>query len=99
MQRLPTVFRARIAQCDKSGKISPKSSTWETLGSKYTTTADKVDTFLVAKNYKFDYCGYTQKPTAQLIIDLRVTNNQIRKNQYNRYLRIDAIVLKPHEEE
>lgn len=99
MQRLPTVFRARIAQCDKSGKISSNPSTWETLGSKYTTTADKVDTFLVAKDYKFDYCGYTQKATAQLIIDTRVSNTQIRGGKYNRYLRIDAIVLKPHEEE
>lgn len=58
-----------------------------------------MDTFLVAKDYKFDYCGYTQKATAQLIIDTRVSNTQIRGGKYNRYLRIDAIVLKPHEEE
>ena len=48
---------------------------------------------------RFNYCGYTQKPTAQLIIDTNVKNTQIRKGEYNRYLHIDAIILKPHEEE
>ena len=99
MQRLPTVFRVRLAQCDKSGKISSNSRSWTTLGSKFTTTADQVDTFLVAKDFKFNYCGYNQKPTAQLIIDTNVRNSQIREGLYNRYLHIDAIILKPHEEE
>lgn len=98
LQRLPTVFRVRLAQSDKGGKISSIASSWTTLGTKFTTTADKVDTFLVAKDFKFNYCGYNQKPTAQLIIDTRVSNSQIRSGKYNRYLHIDAIILKPHEE-
>lgn len=99
MQRLPTIFRVRLAQCDKGGKIPSNASSLTILGSKFITTADQVDTFLVAKDFKFDYSGYTQKPTAQLIIDTRVSNSQIRSGKYNRYLHIDAIILKPHEEE
>ena len=99
LQRRPTRFRVRLAQAGKDGKFPSNSSQWKTLQSALETTKDKVDTFLVAKGFKFTYCGYGQEPSAQIIFDTRVSTSQERKGQYNRYLNIDYILLKPHEEE
>lgn len=108
LQRRPTRFRIRLAQPGKDGKFPSNYRQWTTFKHPkdkinntdyWITTKDQVDTFLVVKDFKFTYCGYGQTPTAQLIFDTFVTTAQERNGTYNRYLNIDYILLKPHEEE
>ena len=99
--RLPTKFRVRMAYNDVNGRQPSKESEWTVLQKELTTTADEVDCFKVAENVQIPYCsaGGEIAPQVKLILDTRVSNNDVKNGKFNRILRIDSIVFKPHEEE
>lgn len=64
-----------------------------------TTTAGVVDSVFVG-TYTFPTCSYSlSEAQVKIIIDSRVSSTQYNNKQYNRTLRLDCIVFKPHEEE
>lgn len=99
--RLPTKFRVRMVYNDENGKQPAKESNWTLLKQALQTTPDAVDTFLVAENVKVPYCswGNNMQPQVKIIFDTRVSNADVRNGVFNRILRIDCIVFKPHDEE
>ena len=99
--RLPTKFRVRMAYNDVNGRQPSKESEWTVLQKELITTADEVDCFKVAENVQIPYCsaGGDIAPQVKLILDTRVSNNDVKNGKFNRILRIDSIVFKPHEEE
>lgn len=63
------------------------------------TTAGVVDSVFIG-TYTFPTCSYKlNEAQVKLVIDSRVSNTQLNNKQYNRTLRLDCIVFKPHEEE
>lgn len=96
--RLPTRFRVRMSYSDENGTPIP-SRNWVTLQSTVQTTADAVDTFKVGSNVMVPFCSIgTTSPLVKIILDTRVSNAQVRSGQFNRILRLDCIVFKPHED-
>ena len=90
-----------MAYNDENGKQPAKESNWTLLKQALQTTPDAVDTFLVAENVKVPYCswGNNMQPQVKIIFDTRVSNADVRNGVFNRILRIDCIVFKPHDEE
>lgn len=61
--------------------------------------AGKVDSVYVG-TFTFPTCSYnTSEAQVKMIIDSRVSNTQVNNGTYNRILRLDCIVFKPHEDE
>lgn len=100
-ERLPTKFRVRMAYNDENGNQPAKESGWKLLQSSLQTTPDEVDTFKVAENVVIPYCSWGDNisPQVKIILDTRVSNNDVKNGLFNRILRLDCIVFKPHEEE
>ena len=62
----------------------------------YETTADVVDSVLVASNYVFPTCALDlEDPQVTLRVQSNVTSSL--SSRYTRTLRLDCIILKPHE--
>ena len=62
---------------------------------------DEVDYIKVAENFMFPVASYgleEDEPQVSLKVETYVTSTQQRNNQYTRTMRIDCIILKPHEE-
>ena len=62
---------------------------------------DEVDYIKVADNFKFPVASYgleEDEPQVSLKVETYVTSTQQKNNTYTRTMRIDCIVLKPHEE-
>ena len=88
-QRLPTKVRCTISSPGVKDFVSPQ----------FTTTADKIDYFLVAENYTFPNCTYglTNKELQSLMkIETRVSSGDYNNNRMTRTMRIDCILLVPH---
>ncbi|NPD91065.1 fasciclin domain-containing protein [Xylanibacter muris] len=100
-ERLPTKFRVRMSYNDENGKQPSKESGWTLLQSSLQTTADEVDTFKVAENVMIPYCSWGENisPQVKIILDTRVSNSDVRNGKFNRILRLDCIIFKPHDEE
>jgi hypothetical protein len=63
----------------------------------FITTPDVIDTVLVASNTTVPTCSYgLDEPTVTLKVQSTVTSTQTGK--YTRTMRLDCIILKPHEE-
>jgi uncharacterized surface protein with fasciclin (FAS1) repeats len=92
----PVKLRFTMGYHDASGKAQ-KLQTVSSADSDPT----KVDWMLVAENFKFPVCTYglnEAEPQATLTIDTRVSSREYSTAAYQRTLRVDCIVLKPHEE-
>lgn len=66
------------------------------------TEADSVQHVLVAENFKFPICSYGVSeaiPQATLRVETKVRSSELRQGLYQRTMRIDCIILKPHEED
>jgi hypothetical protein len=62
---------------------------------------DEVDYIKVAEDFKFPVASYgldEDEPQVSLKVETYVTSTQQKNNTYTRTMRIDSIVLKPHEE-
>ena len=62
---------------------------------------DEVDYIKVAEDFKFPVASYgldEDEPQVSLKVETYVTSTQQKNNTYTRTMRIDCIVLKPHEE-
>jgi len=98
-ERLPTKFRVRMSYNDENGDPI-NSRNWINLQTRLETTPDAVDTFLVASNIKVPFCSWGDNitPQVKIIVDTRVSNSEVRSGAYNRILRLDCIIFKPHED-
>ncbi len=80
--------------------VNGKAQTQQTVSS-VDSDPSKVDWVLVAENFKFPVCSYgvtEAEPQATLKVETRVTSRQYSSGDYQRTMRVDRIVLKPHEE-
>ena len=96
IQRLPTILRCTLGYHNQEGNEESKE-----LISSVTTQPDIVDAILLAKDFKFPVCTYglvEEKPQVWLKLETRVSSTQLRNNTHTRTMRIDCILLKPHEE-
>lgn len=110
-QRLPTTFRVYLRSQRQDGTLSESTSNWTLLDGKnnttsrsraiWTTTQDQVDTFKVANNVQIPYTTYGtgNSPKVELIFQTTPTNRNVREGVYNRILRIDQIIVVPHQED
>lgn len=61
---------------------------------------DEVATIHIAEDFKFDYCSFgVTTPLVTILIESRASNAEVRNGQYTRTMRIDNIVLRPHQED
>lgn len=110
-QRLPTKFVVYFRTSQKDGTVPQRDTQWTRLDGKdnnssqskstFTTTADAVDTFKVGNNIKIPYTTYglSSSPKTELIFYGRPTAREVSSGQFNRILRIDKIIVKPHEDD
>ena len=97
-QRLPTIVQCSIttpggSKTELINMADPKG------GKTFTTKVDSVDYIMLAKDFKFDVCtrGISDvNMQATLKVETRVSNSQLRTNSYTRTMRIDCILLVPH---
>ena len=102
-QRLPTKVRFTIYYTNQAGRERNESlknpyATDPKNNQDYITKPDVVDTVLVAEAYdKITTCGYgLTTPPAQLRVKTQITTKE--NSSYTRTMRIDCIILKPHED-
>ena len=96
IQCLPTLVRCTLSYHDQDGKTVQTE-----LCDRTSTKGDVVDALLLAEDFKFPTCTYGLQetdPQMTLMVETRVTSSQLRNNTYTRTMRIDCILLKPHEE-
>ena len=96
LQRKPTIVQCTI---DTPGGTSTKLSNPDGSGQNFTTTPDVVDYMLLAEDFKFDVCTVgveDENSQVTLKVETRVSNNQLRNNQYTRTMCIDCVLLVPH---
>lgn len=66
----------------------------------WTTTADKVNVFKIADNITVPYTTYGtgKAPKVELVFQTTPLNSEVnRRKTFNRILRIDEIIVVPHE--
>lgn len=104
VQRLPTRLKFTLYHHTQDGKIVRTGNTEGVplLNSIATVNhPDEVDYIKVAENYKFPVASYgleEDEPQVSLKVDTYVTSTQQKNGTYTRTMRIDCIILKPHEE-
>ena len=103
VQRLPTTMRCTLGYNNQAGRHQERQlvSSVSTNDGKLGYSPDAVNWIKLADNYKFEVSSYgleEENPQVTLKVETRVSNAQQRNNQYTRTMRIDCIVLKPHEE-
>ena len=97
-QRLPTIMQCTINVPGKKSEklVNPNDPEG---GQNFISTPDVVDYILLAEDYKFDYCTVdVEDETMQttLSVETKVSNAQLRNNNYTRTMRIDCILVVPH---
>ncbi|MBR6180284.1 MAG: fasciclin domain-containing protein [Prevotella sp.] len=95
IQRLPTLLRCTLKYHNEEGVEQAKQ-----LASRVETKGDEVDYLLLAENFKFPVASYglvEEEPQVTLMVETRVSSGQVNKT-HTRTMRIDCIILKPHEE-
>ena len=78
----------------------PSEMYYSQLASRVETKGDEVDYLLLAENFKFPVASYglvEEEPQVTLMVETRVSSGQVNKT-HTRTMRIDCIILKPHEE-
>lgn len=96
IQRLPTLVRFTLLYHNQKGEELSKGVV---LQSKQETRADVLDTILIGSNVVIPTCSYgVDEPQVTIEVENRVSTSQNNKT-YTRTMRLDAIILKPHEGE
>jgi hypothetical protein len=96
IQRLPTLARFTLLYHDQKGEELSKGVV---LQSKQETRADVLDTILIGSNVVIPTCSYgVDEPQVTIEVENRVGTSQNNKT-HTRTMRLDAIILKPHEGE
>jgi hypothetical protein len=104
IQRLPTRLKFTLYHHTQDGKtVKTGSSEGVPLvnNTAVVNNPDEVDYIKVAENFMFPVASYgleEDEPQVSLKVETYVTSTQQRNNQYTRTMRIDCIILKPHEE-
>ena len=96
IQKLPTLLRCTLSHHDIDGNVVE-----EEVCDRKETVADEVNALLLAENFKFPVASFglnEDEPQVTLKLETRVTSAQLRSNKYTRTMRIDCILLKPHED-
>ena len=102
-QRLPIALRCTLGYNNQQGRhletqlVSSVTTDDANLG----YNPDDVNWIKLASDYKFAVSSYglvEENPQVTLKVETRVSNSQLRDLRYTRTMRIDCIVLKPHEE-
>jgi hypothetical protein len=94
IQRLPTLARFTLLYHDQKGEELSKGVV---LQSKQETRADVLDTILIGSNVVIPTCSYgVDEPQVTIEVENRVGTSQNNKT-HTRTMRLDAIILKPHE--
>ena len=104
IQRLPTRLKFTLYHHTQDGK-TVKTGNNEGVplvdNTAVVNQPDEVDYIKVAENFKFPVASYgleEDEPQVSLKVESYVTSTQQRNNTYTRTMRIDCIILKPHEE-
>lgn len=110
LERRPTKFRVYLRYQREDGSMPSAENNWTLLDGKdntsslsqavWTTSGDKVDVFKVGNNVSIPYTTYgTGKASkVELVFQTTPLNSEVnRRKTFNRILRIDAIVVVPHE--
>lgn len=104
IQRLPTRLKFTLYHHTQDGK-TVKTGNNEGVPLVNNTAVvnqpDEVDYIKVAENFMFPVASYgleEDEPQVSLKVESYVTSTQQRNNTYTRTMRIDCIILKPHEE-
>lgn len=94
IQKLPTRIRFTLGYQDQKGGKKE-----EVLQSQMATTGgDVIDTLLVGSNVVIPTCSFgLDEPQVTLEVENRVSTSQNNKT-FTRTMRLDCIILKPHEE-
>ena len=98
-QRRPCKFRCSYKYADQDGK-EVKDSVVMMNGEQayFTTNPEVVDTVFLG-TVRVPTCSYgLVEPTVTLRIASNLTNRERRENTYTQILRIDCIIVKPHEQ-
>ncbi|HAT61477.1 MAG TPA: beta-Ig-H3/fasciclin [Prevotella sp.] len=92
-ERLPTKLDAVLGYNDQTG--NPQTMK---LVEKMPTTADVIDTLKVGDDIKIPTCSYNLN-IRQVTIQIasHVLNSELKRGNYNRIIRLDCIIFKPHE--
>ena len=96
IQRLPTIMRCTLGYNDQDAKKQENR-----LVASVENNPDIVDYILLAEDFKFPVSSYglnEDQPQVTLTVETRVTSAQQRNNTHTRTMRIDCIILKPHEQ-
>ena len=99
IERLPSKMRFTLYYPDQTGK-EVEERLKNGSENEFVNRVDMVDSILIARDFKFPTCtwnlgGFNNK----LKIESRATSSEIRDKVYTNTMRINAIILKPHEEE
>ena len=104
IQRLPTRLKFTLYHHTQDGKTVKTGNTEGVPlvdNTAVVNQPDEVDYIKVAENFKFPVASYgleEDEPQVSLKVESYVTSTQQRNNTYTRTIRIDCIILKPHEE-
>jgi hypothetical protein len=104
IQRLPTRMKFTLYHHTQDGKNVKTGSTEGVPllnNSSVVNNPDEVHYIKVADNFKFPVASFgleEEQPQVSLKVESYVTSTQQRNGTYTRTMRIDCIVLKPHEE-
>lgn len=104
IQRLPTNLKFTLYHHVQDGSVvkTGKAEGVPLLNNTATSNhPDEVDYIKVAENFKFPVASYgldEEEPQVSLKVETYVSSKQQKDNVYTRTMRIDCIILKPHEE-
>lgn len=93
-QSLPTKFNCTLSWPDATGKTQSRQ-----LVTNATTTGTQMDYILLAENFEFPvtFFGLTEeKPSVELEIECRVSNNEVSRGTFTRTMRFDCVLVVPH---
>lgn len=101
---LPCKFQASISYHKENGDESPfyflpdnRDDLSRTEIHNYETDPNVVDSVLLISDYKFPTCSWGLNES-QVFLNLKVDLRSSEQSKYTGYMRIDCIILKPHEE-
>lgn len=91
----PCKFKASINYLDENGKAQSYACLTEAGKSEFTTNPERVDTVLLARDFKFPACNFGQSNmNFSIMIQCSITARQT--SQYAREMYLDCIYLRPH---
>ena len=91
----PCKFKASLSYLDEKGKAAEYTCLNEEGKNEFVSDPERVDTILLAKDFKFPACNYGQSNMNYSIkIQSSITARQTA--QYAREMFLDCIYLRPH---